>query len=194
MQNILLGKQTMSVYKPIQAEAASPRRSRSRSGPARTPTAHRRPSSTSTIIGIDAADGEATDSADGEGVVPYFAPVPIGVTADNMADTVIADGFRTIEEICAGDVAETDFCQENASRATDVSRSTGGRARRLRGRRVRRAHDEVRHRLVADTPLLECKGVSKAFGAVQALYQVDFEVRRARSWPSSATTAPASPR
>jgi hypothetical protein len=28
-------------------------------------------------------------------------------------DTVIADGFRTIEEICTGDVAETDFCQEN---------------------------------------------------------------------------------
>jgi D-xylose transport system ATP-binding protein len=32
----------------------------------------------------------------------------------------------------------------------------------------------------ADTrpPLLECRGVSKAFGAVQALYEVDFEVRR----------------
>ena len=27
-------------------------------------------------------------------------------------------------------------------------------------------------------PLLECRGVSKAFGAVQALYEVDFEVRR----------------
>jgi D-xylose transport system ATP-binding protein len=30
----------------------------------------------------------------------------------------------------------------------------------------------------ADTPLLECRNVSKAFGAVQALYQVDFEVLR----------------
>ena len=29
----------------------------------------------------------------------------------------------------------------------------------------------------AETPLLECVGVSKAFGAVQALYRVDFEVR-----------------
>jgi D-xylose transport system ATP-binding protein len=27
-------------------------------------------------------------------------------------------------------------------------------------------------------PLLECRGVSKAFGAVQALYEVDFDVRR----------------
>jgi D-xylose transport system ATP-binding protein len=31
---------------------------------------------------------------------------------------------------------------------------------------------------MADAPLLECKGISKAFGAVQALYRVDFEVRR----------------
>ena len=30
---------------------------------------------------------------------------------------------------------------------------------------------------MADTPILECKGVSKRFGAVQALYKVDFEVR-----------------
>jgi D-xylose transport system ATP-binding protein len=30
---------------------------------------------------------------------------------------------------------------------------------------------------MADTPLLECKSISKAFGAVQALYRVDFEVR-----------------
>jgi D-xylose transport system ATP-binding protein len=30
---------------------------------------------------------------------------------------------------------------------------------------------------VADTPLLECRKVSKAFGAVQALYRVDFDVR-----------------
>src|ERR671911_1767378 len=29
-----------------------------------------------------------------------------------------------------------------------------------------------------DTPLLELRGVSKAFGAVQALYRVDFEVAR----------------
>ena len=44
-----------------------------------------------------------------------MALVPIGVTIDNIMDTVIADGFRTLEEICAGDVAQTDFCQENAA-------------------------------------------------------------------------------
>ena len=65
------------------------------------------------IIGIDAETGEATESPEGEGVVPYIALVPIAVTVDNIADTVIADEFRTIEEICTGDVAQTDFCQEN---------------------------------------------------------------------------------
>jgi D-xylose transport system ATP-binding protein len=30
---------------------------------------------------------------------------------------------------------------------------------------------------VADTPLLECRGISKSFGSVQALTDVDFEVR-----------------
>ena len=66
------------------------------------------------IIGINAADGTPADSATGDGVVPYVALVPIGVTIDNIMDTVIADGFRTIDEICTGDVAQTDFCQANA--------------------------------------------------------------------------------
>jgi D-xylose transport system substrate-binding protein len=121
MQNILLGNQTMSVYKPFPDEAAVAAdvalalcagedfqevargyESELESGGASV-----------TIIGIDAATGEATDSPEGEGVVPYVALVPIGVTEENMLDTVVADGFRTIEEICTGDTAETDFCQEN---------------------------------------------------------------------------------
>jgi D-xylose transport system substrate-binding protein len=36
------------------------------------------------------------------------------VTVDNVADTVVADGFRTVEELCTGDVANTPFCQENS--------------------------------------------------------------------------------
>jgi hypothetical protein len=64
------------------------------------------------IIGIDPETGEPAE-AGAEGTVPYVALVPIGVTLDNMADTVIADEFRTIEEICTGEVVQTDFCQEN---------------------------------------------------------------------------------
>jgi D-xylose transport system substrate-binding protein len=43
--------------------------------------------------------------------VPYVALVPIGVTVDNVADTVVADGFRAVDELCTGDVAQTEFCQ-----------------------------------------------------------------------------------
>lgn len=112
MQNILLGKQTMSVYKPIEAEAsvASALALALRAGDdilgIETDFDYE-------IIGIEAASGNPADSAEGDGIVPYYALVPIGVTADNMADTVIADDFTTIEEICVGDVKATDFCKEN---------------------------------------------------------------------------------
>ncbi len=112
IQNILLGTQTMTVYKPIEAEAAVA---------AAVALALRAGEDVTsvesefefTVIGINAADGQPADSPEGDGVVPYFALVPIGVTADNVADTVIADGFRTVEEICVGDVEATDFCQAN---------------------------------------------------------------------------------
>jgi D-xylose transport system substrate-binding protein len=65
-------------------------------------------------LGIKAADGKPADSPTGDGVVPYLALTPIAVTVDNIADTVIADKFRTIKEICTGDTADTDFCKENS--------------------------------------------------------------------------------
>jgi D-xylose transport system substrate-binding protein len=113
IQNILLGTQTMTVYKPIEGEAAVA---------AAVALALRAGEDVSTVesdvefslIGIEAESGQPTESPEGEGVVPYFALVPVAVTADNIADTVIADNFRTVEEICVGDVAQTDFCQENA--------------------------------------------------------------------------------
>jgi D-xylose transport system substrate-binding protein len=113
MQNVLLGRQTMSVYKPIQSEAglASAVALALRSGEDILTTEF---DYDYELIGIEAASGQPTDSPEGDGVVPYFGLVPIGVTEENMADTVIADEFRTVEEICTGDVAETPWCQENA--------------------------------------------------------------------------------
>jgi D-xylose transport system substrate-binding protein len=122
MQNVVLGKQTMSTYKPFYdqgnvaadvavalcegedfEEAATSYESDLTSG-----------GSSVSIIGIDTESGEATESPDEEGSIPYVSLVPIGVTVDNIMDTVVADNFRTIEEICTGDTAETDFCQENS--------------------------------------------------------------------------------
>jgi D-xylose transport system substrate-binding protein len=122
MQNILLGNQTVSVYKPIQDEAgvAAAVALALRAGEdfEAAATSYESPLASGgasvSIIGIDAETGEATESAEGDGVIPYVALVPIAVTAENMADTVIADEFRTIAEICTGDVAQTDFCQENS--------------------------------------------------------------------------------
>jgi D-xylose transport system substrate-binding protein len=122
IQNVLLGKQTVSVYKPIQDEAgvaaaiALALRSGDDIQEAATSYQSQLASGGSdvSIIGINAEDGTPADSADGEGVVPYIALVPIGVTIDNVADTVIADGFRTVDELCTGDVAQTEFCQQNS--------------------------------------------------------------------------------
>jgi len=109
IQNVLLGKQAMSVYKPIKAEAAIA---------AQAALALRAGEDITTltgdfnIIGISVNDGKPTDTVTGDGVIPYIALTPIAVTADNVADTVIADGFRTVEELCTGDVvaAAPDIC------------------------------------------------------------------------------------
>ena len=73
-----------------------------------------RPTTSSQTIGIQTEDGKPTDTPTGEGIVPYLAETPIGVTEDNIMDTVVADGFVKIDEICTGDTADTDFCKENS--------------------------------------------------------------------------------
>ncbi|HEX6417763.1 MAG TPA: substrate-binding domain-containing protein [Acidimicrobiales bacterium] len=121
MQNIALGTQTVSVYKPIQDEAgvAAAVALALRAGEDFEDAATSYESELASggasveIIGIDPESGEPTDAGD-DGSVPYIALVPIGVTVDNMADTVIADGFRTVDEICTGEAASTEFCQQNA--------------------------------------------------------------------------------
>jgi len=96
MQNVLSGWQTMSVYKPIQAEA---------NAAAAAALAMRCGEDPMSV----AFDGEstgidpATNTIGVDQGVPYIALTPVGVTIDNIADTVIADGFRTWEEICTGE-------------------------------------------------------------------------------------------
>jgi D-xylose transport system substrate-binding protein len=112
IQNVLLGKQTMTVYKPIESEAEVA---------AQVALALRNgdpiedvevPDVEFKLIGIKAEDGNPTEEPEGDGVVPYFALTPIGVTSENIAETVIQDEFRTVDEVCKGDTAQTDFCKE----------------------------------------------------------------------------------
>lgn len=114
IQNILLGKQTMTVYKPIEAEAnlAAAVALALRNG---DDLSEVESDAEFSLIGIKSEDGNPAEESEGEGIVPYFALTPIGVTEENIADTVIADGFRTLEEVCTGDTAQTDFCKEQQS-------------------------------------------------------------------------------
>jgi D-xylose transport system substrate-binding protein len=111
IQNVLLGKQTMTVYKPIEGEAevaaavALALRNGEDLESVQTDAEFK-------LIGIKAEDGNPTEESEGEGIVPYFALTPIGVTTDNIQETVIDDGFRTVKEVCSGDTAQTAFCKE----------------------------------------------------------------------------------
>ena len=98
IQNILAGRQTMTVYKPIKAEAEA-----------------------AADVAIALLNGEEVESVqgdwevqsinNGEADLPYIALEPIAVTKDNIAETVIEDGFRTWDEICTGEFEQ--FCPED---------------------------------------------------------------------------------
>ncbi len=94
LQNIALGNQCMTVYKGIVAETAA---------------------AAELAVGLMNGEGpEVDDTVDnGSKEVPSLLLEPVAVTEDNIMDTVVADGFRSVEDICTGDVAETEFCQAN---------------------------------------------------------------------------------
>jgi D-xylose transport system substrate-binding protein len=83
LQLIVLGKQTMTVYKPIQPLA---------------------------FAAVDSAlklargqQVEAKDTVDnGFKKVPSILLEPVAVDKDNLLTTVVADGYQTVDKICAG--------------------------------------------------------------------------------------------
>jgi D-xylose transport system substrate-binding protein len=114
IQNILLGKQTMTVYKPIQSEAEVAANVALALRDGEDIESVEVPDVEFDLIGIQTEDGNPTEEPEGDGVVPYFALTPIGVTEENIAETVIEDGFRTVREVCTGDTAQTPFCRERS--------------------------------------------------------------------------------
>jgi D-xylose transport system substrate-binding protein len=87
IQRIINGDQALTIYKAIKPQAEDAAKA-----------------------AIALANGEApASSADKEGV-PATLLDPVVVTKDNIKDTVVADGFYTVEDICTAEYA--DACAE----------------------------------------------------------------------------------
>jgi D-xylose transport system substrate-binding protein len=86
LQNMLSGWQTMTVYKPIKLEAEAAAEAAVR-----------------LLNGDDVADITNNAIHNGQNDIPYVKLLPVAVTKDNIAKTVIAHGFRTWDEICVGE-------------------------------------------------------------------------------------------
>lgn len=102
IQNILAGKQSMTVYKGIKAEADA-----------------------AAALAIALVKGDDTSKLatgkinNGTADEPAVLLTPVSVTKDNIADTVIADGFRTWAEICVGDFAQ--YCPPDAMATAEAT-------------------------------------------------------------------------
>jgi D-xylose transport system substrate-binding protein len=83
IQRIVAGEQSMTVYKPIKIEAE-----------------------TAAEIAVQLAQGEDVEAPDEYEGVPSFIFDPIVVTQDNVMDTVVADGFHSVEDICTDRYAD----------------------------------------------------------------------------------------
>lgn len=83
IQRIVTGEQHMTIYKSIKTEAEK-----------------------AAEVAVALVNGdEVTDTVDFEGV-PSFIFEPVVVTQDNIMDTVVADEFWSVEEICTADYAD----------------------------------------------------------------------------------------
>jgi D-xylose transport system substrate-binding protein len=83
IQRIIAGQQAMTIYKPIPIEA-----------------------NTAAETAVAVANGDDVEAPDEyEGVASYIFD-PIVVTAENVKDTVVADGFYSVEDICTPEYAD----------------------------------------------------------------------------------------
>ncbi len=87
IQRIVAGEQHMTVYKPIKIEAE-----------------------TAAEVAVQIANGEEVEAPDEYEGIASFIFDPIVVTVDNVMDTVVADEFYSVEDICTDEYA--DACAE----------------------------------------------------------------------------------
>ncbi|GAA3216942.1 sugar ABC transporter substrate-binding protein [Actinocorallia longicatena] len=82
IQRIMLGTQTMTIYKPIKPEAEA-----------------------AAQMAIDLGSGKTPSGNQTVATVPAQIITPQVVTKDNVKDTVVKDNFWTVQEICTSQVA-----------------------------------------------------------------------------------------
>ena len=91
IQRILIGEQYMTVYKAIQPEAEFAAQ-----------IAYNMLTGKSTFEGVDADENSVkNDTKD----VPSILLTPVVVTKENIADTIVKDGFHEATDICTGQYA-----------------------------------------------------------------------------------------
>jgi D-xylose transport system substrate-binding protein len=90
VQRIIAGEQAMTIYKPIPIEAE-----------------------TAAEVAVKLLQGEDVGDTSDTGIaqtdyngVASFIFDPIAVTKDNVADTIVADGFYSADDICTSDYAD----------------------------------------------------------------------------------------
>ena len=88
IQNVIAGDQCMTVYKAIKAEAAAAANLALELRSSKTPT--------ETMSKLN----------NGTKDVNSVLLIPVSVTKDNIKSTVLADGFRTVDEICPASLAQ----------------------------------------------------------------------------------------
>ncbi len=93
IQNVIAGRQSMTVYKAIRAQANA-----------------------AAELAIAIVNGDDTNALvtgavnNGTNDIPSVLLVPVSVTQDNILETVIVDEFRSLDEICVDDIAP--MCEE----------------------------------------------------------------------------------
>ena len=92
VQEVLAGHMSMTVYKAIKAQAEA--------------------AASLAIALVKGDDPSSMMTGKASNGIPALLLTPVGVTKDNVADTVIADGFRTWAELCVGDYAQ--YCPADA--------------------------------------------------------------------------------
>ncbi|WP_461023541.1 sugar ABC transporter substrate-binding protein [Thalassiella azotivora] len=83
IQRIVAGDQFMTVYKAIKPEAE-----------------------TAAEMAVALARGESYEADDEVNGIPSVLLDPVAVTVDNIADTIVADEFYSVEEICTAEYAD----------------------------------------------------------------------------------------